>query len=208
MDTPVSSEVPTWIWMILVGAGLIASWTDIRETRIPNWLSLPLLAAGLLQAGLQGGWAGLGDALLGALVASAIFVWAYIAFSGGAGDAKLMMGFGAWLGYDAALTEMIAVSLVGFTYAILATIFRGGLRELPYVFIGGIYQILRSLQGHLASRGDSSDDASESGPEASETEGSRQIRRTRPKGWIPFAPAILVGTVVAWVVTVRNGGFL
>ena len=194
--------------MVLVGAGLIASWTDIRETRIPNWLSLPLFAAGLLHAGLQGGWAGLGDALLGALVASAIFIWAYIAFSGGAGDAKLMMGFGAWLGYDLALQEMIGVSLVGFTYAVIASIVRGGITSLPYVFIGGMFQILRSLRGHLVRKQNSGDTMQDASSEASDPAGSRQVRRDRPKGWIPFAPAILVGTVLTWFVTTRFGGFL
>ena len=201
--------------MLLVGAGLIASWTDIRETRIPNWLSLPLLAAGLLYAGIQGGWGGLGDALIGAVVASAIFVWAYIAFSGGAGDAKFMMGVGAWLGYDAALAEAIAISLVGFAYAILSMVFRGRAKELPYVFIGGMYQILRSFQGHFGSK-KAARDVSEQGEresgdqpgEPSESSEPFQPRRARPEGWIPFAPAILVGTLVAWVVTARFGGFL
>ena len=209
MANPVSSEVPAWIWILLVIAGVIASWTDIRETRIPNWLSLPVLAGGLLYAGLSGGWGGLGDAMLGAIVTSAIFIWAYIAYSGGAGDAKLMMGFGAWLGYDVALTEMLAVSLVGFSYAVVATVFRGGIKALPYVFIGGVFQILRSVQGLFSSNApkghdpkkDPEDEALQSG-EAS------QVRRDRPKGWIPFAPAILLGTVLAWVVTIRFGGFL
>ena len=198
--------------MLLVGAGLIASWTDIRETRIPNWLSLPLLAAGLLYAGILGGWSGLGDAVLGAVVASAIFIWAYIAFSGGAGDAKLMMGVGAWLGYDAALAEVIAISLVGFAYAILTMVFRGRAKELPYVFIGGMYQILRSFQGHFGSKKVSKDISEhDDGEPVDQPVGPSepfQPRRPRPEGWIPFAPAILVGTVLAWIVTVRFGGFL
>ena len=198
--------------MLLVVAGLIASWTDIRETRIPNWLSLPLLAAGLLYAGILGGWSGLGDALLGAVVASAVFIWAYIAFSGGAGDAKLMMGVGAWLGYDAALAEVIAVSLVGFAYAILSMVFSGRAKELPYVFIGGMYQILRSFQGHFGPKKVSKDipehDEGEPVDQPAEPSEPFQSVRARPEGWIPFAPAILVGTVVAWVVTVRFGGFL
>ncbi|MAD18805.1 MAG: hypothetical protein CMJ52_01090, partial [Planctomycetaceae bacterium] len=138
----------------------------------------------------------------------AIFIWAYIAFSGGAGDAKLMMGFGAWLGYDLALQEMIGVSLVGFTYAVIASIVRGGITSLPYVFIGGMFQILRSLRGHLVRKQNSGDTMQDASSEASDPAGSRQVRRDRPKGWIPFAPAILVGTVLTWFVTTRFGGFL
>ncbi len=194
--------------MILVIAGLIASWTDIRETRIPNWLSFPVLAGGLLYAGLCGGWSGLGDAMLGAIVTSAIFIWAYIAFSGGAGDAKLMMGFGAWLGYDVALNEILAVSLVGFSYAVVATVFRGGIKALPYIFIGGVFQILRSLQGLFSSKSRAGQNNDILDDDALQLENSVQVRRDRPKGWIPFAPAILLGTVLAWVVTARFGGFL
>jgi hypothetical protein len=84
----------------------------------------------------------------------------------------------------------------------------GGLKELPYVFIGGMFRIFRSLQGHLAPKVEFGDDSSESGAQASESEHPEKTRRPRPKGWIPFAPAILVGTVVAWVVTARAGGFL
>lgn len=206
MDAPPTSEVPVWIWLLLIVAALIASWTDIRETRIPNWLSLPLLAGGVIFAVASGGWAGLGDALLGGFVASVVFLWAYIALEGGAGDAKLMMGFGVWLGFDAAVTEILAVSVVGFLYGVAATILRGGIKELPYVFIGGMFQILRSLQGRLAPRKGSGDDVVVEGASA-RSEEPRQVRRDRPSGWIPFAPAILVGTVIAWVATARSGGF-
>ena len=189
--TPIASAVPAvWIWGLLCLAGLIASITDIRETRIPNWLTFPLILSGLIQAPILGGWAGTGDALLGMLVASGLFIWAYMFHGGGAGDAKMMMGVGLWLGFDAAMVVTFAVTLVGFVIAMIGVVMRGDVRDIPVVIITGWIKtgqaVRRLITGKVLER-------SEEEIEAASIKGRR-----RPKGWIPFAPAILGGTLVGW----------
>lgn len=189
--TPIASTVPpVWIWVLLCVAGLIASVTDIRETRIPNWLTFPLIISGLIQAPILGGWAGTGDAFLGMLVASGLFVWAYAFHGGGAGDAKFMMGVGLWLGLDAAMVVTVAVTVVGFVFAMVGVVVRGDIRDIPVVIITGwistAQAVRRLITGKLLER-------SEEEIAAASVKGQR-----RPKGWIPFAPSILGGTLVGW----------
>ena len=129
---PVQAEsIPAWIWLLLVAAGIVATVTDVRHTRIPNWLTLPLLAAGLLYGFMHAGLPGLGHAALGAVAAGLVMVIGYIMFGGGAGDAKIMMAFGAWLGFDASIILMLAVTITGFVQALVVIISRGGLRDIP-----------------------------------------------------------------------------
>lgn len=181
---------PIWIWILLLVACAVAAVTDIRETRIPNWLTLPLIVSGLIQASILGGWSGLGDAAIGMVVAGGLFIWAYAFFGGGAGDAKMMMGMGLWLGFEAAFVVTTAITFVGFLMAMVGVVIRGDIRDIPVVILTGWVRtgqaVRRVLTGQTIER-------SEEELEAATVKG-----RQRPKGWIPFAPAILGGTLVGW----------
>jgi Flp pilus assembly protein protease CpaA len=122
--------IPAWIWLLLIAAGVVASITDLRNTRIPNWLTLPLLAGGLLYASTQG-LPAVGHAVAGMVTAGLFLVIAYILMGGGAGDAKLMLAFGSWLGFDASMILMLGVAITGFVQSVTIITFRGGLRDVP-----------------------------------------------------------------------------
>ncbi|MBY5992040.1 prepilin peptidase [Ferrimonas balearica] len=83
-------------WMILAGFAL-ALVSDIRTQRIPNLLFLAALICGVAYHSLQDGWAGLGTALGGTLVAL-LLLPLYLKKFIGAGDVKFMMGMGALMG--------------------------------------------------------------------------------------------------------------
>jgi prepilin peptidase CpaA len=92
---------------------LITAWTDVRERRIPNLLTFPFFFAGIVyQIVLCTMYDGsILQPVLGLAVAIGILgsMWA---FGGtGAGDVKLMMGLGVWLGLDKVLVVML-LSLV------------------------------------------------------------------------------------------------
>ena len=101
-----SIDLNTLVLWILVG--LAAVW-DLTERRVPN----VLIAVGLLSGlGLQmatGGWAGLGGALAGILVAFAVLIVPFSMRWLGGGDLKLVLVCGAFLGWRGAL----AIILVG-----------------------------------------------------------------------------------------------
>lgn len=84
--------------LMLVVCMVIASGYDLREHRVPNWISGSVWVVGVLLAVL--GWQaqGLPQALAGGGIVLAILLPAY-AFGGiGAGDVKLMSGAGLFLG--------------------------------------------------------------------------------------------------------------
>jgi len=165
--------------------------------RIPNWLTFPLLGLGLAYAGWLGGWNGVGDALLGAAIAGGIFIGAFILAGGGAGDAKLMMGIGAWLGSSASVPLVLGVTSAGFVLGMGVTVARGGLRDVPVVLMHGLWitrlEFGRALAGRIAY------------PEGSALPAGGPAKE-RPKQWMPYAPAILVGTALTWWWWETRGG--
>jgi Flp pilus assembly protein protease CpaA len=193
--------IPWWVWALLAAAGLVASVTDLRRMVIPNWLTFPLIMGGLVYGLVTGGWSGLGASAIGVAVGGAIFLFNYVSAGGGAGDAKLMMGMGGWIGWEAALTLVMCVTVVGLCSAIYATARRGGIKDVPYVlFIGG-FTVMRgygkAVSGRLLS------DLPEGAKSVPEVQGG-----SRPLHWYPYAPSIFVGTLIAWWICAAYGGLL
>ncbi|MFM7260404.1 MAG: prepilin peptidase [bacterium] len=232
-----AAPVPAWIWILLILAGTVATVTDLRSMRIPNWLTLPLLGAGLCFALLTGGLSGFYGALGGAVAAGAMFIVAYAVLGGGAGDAKLMLACGAWLGVDASIILLLAVTIVGFVIAISVVIARGGIRDVPAVIgvgvlktAGGLLLLRRNVMqgGPKSGAGTSPGSYPGSNPGSNPGSSSRgaasaasvagptepdptstpssgpgtttgKPHRPRPKGWLPYAPAILGGLICTWI---------
>ncbi|MEN6626004.1 MAG: A24 family peptidase [Candidatus Sumerlaeia bacterium] len=111
------------MWWIIVATSLVAAVFDIRQRRIPNFLTLPVLVAGLAWNGYRGGLDALGWALWVAIVLALPYLVLFAAGMGGAGDAKLMGALGAWLGapYGFYLLGGVAASgaVLGLAYALL-----------------------------------------------------------------------------------------
>lgn len=201
---PLHDTVPPWVWSLAVVAAMIASFTDLRTMRIPNWLTLPLLAAGMAYGGTKAGWSGLGNAALGCAIAGAIFVAAYAIAGGGAGDAKLMMALGAWLGTDPSVVLVLAVTACGAICGIAVTVHRDGWAAVPTLLMHGVlWNRLRGLSlfrsiitGTILTRQSVRDERIDEPP------------KPRPKGWFPYAPSILAGTLVAWWYWQNHGSVL
>ena len=103
--------------IMLSAALLIATITDIRSQRIPNWLTFPLILTGLVAHTIVGGLDGL--KLAGGGFALGFIAMAIPYFMGvmGAGDVKLMAGVGAWLGTTTTMTAFIFTCIAGGLYA-------------------------------------------------------------------------------------------
>lgn len=105
--------MPVWGLIGLAGIGLVGSWLDATQRRLPNWLSALGLLTGLVMAFATGGLDAIGSHGLHALVAllggMALFAMGVI----GGGDAKFYAGLAAWFPLSLALNLFVAVAMAG-----------------------------------------------------------------------------------------------
>lgn len=105
--------MPVWGLIGLGGIGLVGSWLDATQRRLPNWLSAWGLLAGLAVAFVTGGLDEVGSHGLNALVAllggMALFALGMI----GGGDAKFYAGLAAWFPLSLGLNLFVAVAMAG-----------------------------------------------------------------------------------------------
>lgn len=117
-------------WWPTVIVLVLATCTDLRNRRIPNWLVLPFLLAGISVSCWLHGWHGLGQSLAGFGMAL-LFFGAFFWIGGmGAGDVKLLAAIGAWIGPNQLLVALVMISLVGGAMALCWAIWRGFLLDL------------------------------------------------------------------------------
>jgi prepilin peptidase CpaA len=115
--------------MVVMAAGVIASWIDLRSRRVPNLLTMPLACAGLMLAAVGASGVTVADALLGCAVGLGLMLPLHILGGTGAGDVKLMAAFGTLLGPAGVLAAFIRMAIVGGVIALGVAVQRGRLRE-------------------------------------------------------------------------------
>jgi prepilin peptidase CpaA len=116
----------------------VATFTDLRSRRIPNWLVLPFLVAGLVVPAWLHGWHGFWQSLEGFGLGAAVFgVLSWIGGMG-MGDVKLVAAIGAWIGPQQLGFAMVITAMAGGLIALVAAIwgrFRGDVwksQKIPY----------------------------------------------------------------------------
>jgi prepilin peptidase CpaA len=166
-------SVAWWPTLIVVA---VATFTDLRSRRIPNWLVLPFLAAGLAVAGWTHGWHGILVSLAGLGVGALLF--GILCFMGGMGmgDVKLCAAIGAWIGPSQMLTALVMTGIAGGLIA-LCWAAAGG-------FMGELFRGTGDLIFGLKKRG------LRAHPEL--VLGNPLTRK------MPYAPAIAIGTLFSF----------
>src|SRR5258708_17142994 len=91
----------------------IATFTDLRSRRIPNWLVLPFMLAGICLSAWFDGWHGLGQSLAGLAVGALLFGILWFLGGMGMGDLKLCAAIGAWIGPSQLLFAFVITSISG-----------------------------------------------------------------------------------------------
>jgi prepilin peptidase CpaA len=102
------------VLVALIVAGMLASWFDIRERRLPNWLCVAVAVAGLISATLDGGATALGWQALHATIALVVGMGLFAARIVGGGDAKYYAATATWFGLSLGLQLLVNVALCGF----------------------------------------------------------------------------------------------
>lgn len=100
----------------IIAAGALVSTAavfDIRTRRIPNWLNGLFLVSGVAFHLMMNGIVGLGWSVLGCGTGLAVLLIPYCLRAMGAGDVKLMMALGAWIGATAAMYAFVYTAIWG-----------------------------------------------------------------------------------------------
>src|SRR5438093_9468321 len=109
----ITPAAPLAHWVVVIAACCVAAVIDVRCRRIPNKLTIPMWALGITWWTVTRGGEGLSEALCGMAIAGLPFIVLWMIGGGGAGDAKMMLAIGAWLGTENAFIAAIAVGLAG-----------------------------------------------------------------------------------------------
>src|ERR1700740_647771 len=94
------SQWPLWfVCLAMVVAAVIDGW----KLKVPNWLTFPLVLSGwalglLHEFDLLQGAGAIGASLAGTALGFVLLLPVYSIGGMGAGDVKMQMGFGAWIG--------------------------------------------------------------------------------------------------------------
>jgi prepilin peptidase CpaA len=137
------------VHVICVGM-LAAAVIDWWKFKVPNKLTFPLIISGWVLGlcnnfGLEAGVGGIGAALAGTFLGLALLLPMYAIGGMGAGDVKMTMGFGAWIGAfygfgDAAAVPPVPNGMWIIVYAFCAGTIAGGIIALGMIVVRGNYQ--------------------------------------------------------------------
>jgi prepilin peptidase CpaA len=122
-------DIMTTVQIIIVAVAAVACVIDLRERRIPNWLTFGAALAGVLFQIWSGGAAGLKFATLGWIAGVAVFFLPFALGGLGAGDVKLLGALGAWIGPMDILWLALYTGVAGMLLAVVVSLASGYLRE-------------------------------------------------------------------------------
>ena len=162
------------IVLFVVLAAAVA--TDLMSRQIPNLLLLPALVLALLLNVMNGSIDGLIGATGGLVLGLAMLLPLYLIGGMAAGDVKLLGVVGSFLGPWGAVVAGMATMMAGAVIGIAVIIWQ----RLPSALESRAAQILSSPETGINT-----------------TLASRSSRRQNGVTYIPYAPAIAVGTVAA-----------
>ena len=117
------------IHIVVLLTAALAAVIDVRERRIPNWLTFGAAVTGLAFQVWTSGPSGLMVGAGGWLTGAAIFFLPFALGGLGAGDVKLVAGLGAWLGWQDTVWLGLYTGAAGGLLAIGAALATGYIRQ-------------------------------------------------------------------------------
>jgi prepilin peptidase CpaA len=166
-------SIAWWPTLIVLA---VATFTDLRNRRVPNWLVLPFLLAGIAVSGWLHGWHGIGQSFAGLGVGVLIYGVLYWMGGMGAGDVKLCAAIGAWIGPDQLFIALVITAIAGGIMALCWAAYDG--------FLGDLFTGAGELIFDWKRRGMRDD---------SNLELANPMKRK-----MPYVPAIAIGTLVSF----------
>jgi prepilin peptidase CpaA len=148
-------DLNNWPVLVVCVGMLAAAIIDWWKFKVPNKLTFPLILSGWALGlannfGLEAGQGGIGAALLGTALGCALLLPIYAIGGMGAGDVKMTMGFGSWIGAFYGLPQGLWI----ITYAFCAGAIVGGVIAIGMIVVRGNYKQnvghVREIFGDLA----------------------------------------------------------
>jgi prepilin peptidase CpaA len=157
-DKPLIS-LENWPVLVVCAGMLAAAIIDWWKFKVPNKLTFPLIFTGWLLGlannfGLGAGEGGFGSALAGTALGFALLIPVYAIGGMGAGDVKMTMGFGSWIGAFYGFNtgnDFDGADII--FWAFIAGVLVGGVIGLAMILIRGQFQQnaqhLRAILGDM-----------------------------------------------------------
>ena len=155
------------VWVALPFILAFACYGEIRERKIPNWLTLGGIVLGIGAAVIEGGVDGLTDSALGLAIAGGLFLPFCLLGVVGGGDMKLMAAVGAIVGWPMVLRVVCNTCIAGGVIAVAIMAWNG-------VLLTTLANTFRILVGM-----------------------PRRAQGLRNPPMVPYALAITLGTLIA-----------
>lgn len=133
---------------LAVALAVTAAVCDVRERRIPNWLTYPMFFCGLVVQALVNGWRGLLFSIAGGAFFGGLFLLFYLVRAMGAGDVKLAAALGTVVGLPASVTVLLSTALAGGVLAILFVGADGLLKTLKSTLFVFGFHLRHGLHQH------------------------------------------------------------
>lgn len=164
-------------WLLIVVLS-ISVYTDIRNSRIPNYLTYPAVLVGIAYGVFNWGVHGFLLSFVGLALGLAMLLPFYALGGMGAGDVKLMGAVGAFLGPKGIFVAFLFTALAGGIYALVLFAIHGRFKQtlLRYALMGKMAMVGHKLV-YI--------------PAPPETAGEPKLR---------YAIAIAVGTIASFFV--------
>ncbi len=155
------------VWIALPFILAFACYGEIKERRIPNWLTLGGIVLGIGAAAIEGNLEGLKDSLLGLAIAGGIFLPFCLLGVVGGGDMKLMAAVGAITGWPMVLRVLCNTCIAGGVISVAIMAWHGVLLTT----LANVFRIMVGMQ--------------------------RRAPGLRNPPMVPYALAITIGTLIA-----------
>ncbi|MGD9851938.1 MAG: prepilin peptidase [Nitrospirales bacterium] len=136
---------------LLIGlaiALILAAYIDVREGRIPNWLTLSLAGFGVAINTFYQGWGGFLSSIEGIALGILCLIFFYIKGGMGAGDVKLLGAIGAVMGPHLVVYVFGFAAILGGLYSLAMLVAQGGL-QYTWDRVVLLLQTLRCTKGVL-----------------------------------------------------------
>jgi prepilin peptidase CpaA len=111
--------------LVSLTVGALACATDLRSSRIPNWLTLGAVASGVAYHAFAPSGGGAAAAGFGLLAGLLVFFPFFALGALGAGDVKLMAALGSWLGWLPVVYVALYGAIAGGVLAIIVSMWHG-----------------------------------------------------------------------------------